>query len=204
MQVRHAHHRGELLQHEEDRAVLHQRAPVAAADHVALLLGEVVVGEGLLRVIHHHRPVLGDHQVVQELVQPIVADAALEVEGIGAFELFDALELVVGPGPCGGGLFDRHGLGLVLIDRGHDRGHRGQVVALVHPLHDRRQGAAGDQPHDEFRAFHTAQAGVVGVGHAGQGDRVLLVELDQLLVPWRVVEAAALALDLVRQPPGGD
>src|SRR5665213_4387487 len=38
VQVGDAGHRRQLLQHEEDRAILHHGAPVAAADHVALLV----------------------------------------------------------------------------------------------------------------------------------------------------------------------
>jgi hypothetical protein len=36
VQVRHAHHGAQLLEHEEDRAVVDEAAPVAPADEVAL------------------------------------------------------------------------------------------------------------------------------------------------------------------------
>lgn len=38
----------------------------------------------------------------------------------------------------------------------------------------------------------------------GQALGVLLEQLEELHVPWHVVEAGALAMDLVRQPAGGD
>src|SRR6476469_6076011 len=50
VQVRHAADRPELLQHEEDDAVVHQAAPVAPADQVALFLGQPGGGETPLRI----------------------------------------------------------------------------------------------------------------------------------------------------------
>src|SRR6185503_2112435 len=50
VQIRHADHGGQLFEHEEDRAILHERAPVAAADHVALLLRQVPRLEQRLRI----------------------------------------------------------------------------------------------------------------------------------------------------------
>src|SRR6478735_2781838 len=38
VQVRYTRHRAELLQHEEDDAVMHQAAPVAPTDQVALFI----------------------------------------------------------------------------------------------------------------------------------------------------------------------
>ena len=73
----------------------------------------------------------------------------------------------------------------------------------MHLLDVGRQRAAGQQPHDDLGALHAAQGGVLGMGHAGEGDRVVLQHLHELGVPRRIVEAAALAVHLVRQAAGG-
>ncbi len=203
MQVGDAGDSGHLLQHEEDRAVLHQGSPVAPPDHVALLLAQAGFLERGFGVVGEQGPVLGDDQVVQELVQPVVADAAVQVEGIGALQRFDPGQLLAGLGPCGLGGRGAHRFGLVLVDGGGDRRHGGQVVAAVHAPDTGRQRPACDHPHHELRALHAAQARVVGMGHAGEGDGILLVEVEQFVVPGGVVEAAALALHLVGQAPGG-
>ena len=97
-------------------------------------------------------------------------------------------------------------LGVVLVDRGGDAGHRRQVVGRgAGSLMLRRHRAAHDQPHDDFGAFHAAERRVVArcvIRVSASGS--LLEEVEKLLVPLGVVEAGALAVDLVRQAAGGD
>ena len=93
VQVGDPDHGAELLQHEEARAVVDQRAPVATPDHVAFLRRQP-------RFAHRARLVREeplamrrlDHRV-QELVQPVALDAARQREGIGALQLLRAGEL---------------------------------------------------------------------------------------------------------------
>ncbi|MNL45973.1 hypothetical protein D3C87_1686550 [compost metagenome] len=71
-------------------------------------------------------------------------------------------------------------------------------------LHGGRQRATHDQPGNHFRAFHTAEGGVFGVGHFGQAHRVVDQQIDELRVPLRVVETATFAVHLVGHATGGD
>src|SRR5260370_2817916 len=62
---------GELLQHEEDRAVVDQAPPVAAADEVTLLIGQVRLGERGLLIGEEPGAVRGLAHRVQVLVEPV-------------------------------------------------------------------------------------------------------------------------------------
>ena len=57
-------------------AVVDQRAPVASAHQVALLLGEAGLGEGASGSARNARAMRGLDQPVQELVEPIALHAA--------------------------------------------------------------------------------------------------------------------------------
>src|SRR6266705_3857225 len=50
VEVRHAGHRTELLEHEEDGAVVHQASPVASTDQVSLLFREAARLEACFRI----------------------------------------------------------------------------------------------------------------------------------------------------------
>ncbi|MNT18887.1 hypothetical protein D3C72_1541140 [compost metagenome] len=141
---------------------------------------------------------------MQELVQPIALGAALQGERIGALEFFDARQLVLHVLQVTRVDLGGHRPVLVFQQQGGDAGHRRQVVVLMQVLHRGRQGAAHDQPGDHLRAFHAAQGGVLGVGHFGQAHRVVDQQIDELLVPLRIVETTTLAMHLVGHAAGGD
>src|SRR5690606_18269659 len=97
VQVRRADHRAELLEHEEDHAVLDHCAPITAPHHVALLVREPRFLERRFLILEKTLALLGYHEVVQEAIQAIRANARVERERIGAFELLDAGELAIDP-----------------------------------------------------------------------------------------------------------
>ncbi len=126
----------------------------------------------------------------------------LDRERIGALQLLDAVQLGRDAGAMARGL---HRIGLVLgafVDRRGDAGHRGQVVAALAALHLGRQRAAHGQPHHHLGAFVAAQPRVVGQRHVRQLLGIVLEQVEEALVPDGVVEAGALAVNLVRQPAG--
>src|SRR3954470_15574690 len=85
----------------------------------------------------------------------------------------------------------------------HRRRH-GQVVVRVHLLHPLVKRAAHDEPHDDFGTLVTAEAHAILDRHAREALRIALDQLEELAIPFLVVEARALADHLVREPPGAD
>ena len=143
-----------------------------------------------------------DH-AMQVIVDAERLHAAVEREGVGAFESFNAAEL--GCDVSSVALDDR-GVGIVhaFVDCGRDAGHRRQVVAAVLAFDRRRQRAAHRKPHDDFGAFEAAELGVFGDRHLGQLFRIAFEKIEKAPVPFGIVEAGALAMHLVRQTTGGD
>ncbi len=88
VQVRHAHDGAELLQHEENDAVVDHAAPVAPAHEIALFRRKARLLERGLRIDQEARAMHGLDQPVQEFVQPIRLDASREVERIRARSVF--------------------------------------------------------------------------------------------------------------------
>ena len=70
--------------------------------------------------------------------------------------------------------------------------------------HARRQRAAHRKPHHDFGALEAAELGELGDGHGSELLGIVLEEVEEFLVPRGIVEARALAVDLVRQTAGGD
>lgn len=64
--------------------------------------------------------------------------------------------------------------------------------------------AAHREPHDLLRPLGAAEPDVVGVLHRGERLRVTIDQLEKARVPLGVVEAGALAVQLVREPAGAD
>src|SRR5690606_24643398 len=160
--------------------------------------------EQRLRVLEELLAERGLDEPVQELVQAIGLDAAVERERIRALELLDAGELLadartVRLGRLGGRLGFR-----VLEDDRRDRRHRRQVIGLMQLLDLRRERAAHDEPHDDLGALEAAARRVVRDRDLGELLGVVRQKLEELLVPRRVVEAAALAVHLVRETARAD
>ena len=202
MQVRHARHRAELLEHEEDDAVVQQAAPVAPANQVPLFVGQSGRLEARLGIGHEGFPMRRLDHAVQVVVDPIGPHGDFDRERIRAFELLDIRQLNRHPLPV---TLDDRRLRLSLfafVDGGRDACHRRQVVAAVLAHDVVRQRAAHRQPHHDFRAFVAAQFRVFGDRHVGELLGVALEEIEKALVPFRVVEAGALAMHLMRQATG--
>jgi len=204
VQVRLADDRGQLLEEEEDDAVVEEASPVTPEDQVALQIGEVVLPHEARLVGAEPRAEGRIDETVEELAHPVALDAPLEREGIGALEGLEPAGLVRDPRAVA---LDLPGLrrGVVVVeDQRGDARHRRQVVGLVALGHLRRQGPAHDQPHHDLGALEPAHRRELGERHPGQTHRILLDELEEFSVPARVVEAGALAMHLMREPAGGD
>src|SRR6266487_2294241 len=83
----------EFLEAEEARAVAHERGPVEFAHHAAFLCAETGLVERRFGVSLEERAVDGHRETVEETVQPQRLGAGGEVEEVGTFEPFNALEL---------------------------------------------------------------------------------------------------------------
>jgi hypothetical protein len=77
------------------------------------------------------------------------------------------------------------------------RSHRRQVITAVLAFDAFGQRATHREPHDDFGALETAELRVVRDGHAGESFGVPFEEIEKLLIPLRVVESGALAVNLV-------
>ncbi|MNL49349.1 hypothetical protein D3C87_1722760 [compost metagenome] len=90
MEVRDPADGAELLQQEEDHAVVDHAAPVAPGDEVALLGGEVGFVERGRRIGPETLAERRQHQLVQVAVDAVGAHAGFQRERVGAFQLLDA------------------------------------------------------------------------------------------------------------------
>src|SRR6516225_9090179 len=68
----------------------------------------------------------------------------------------------------------------------------------------RRHSAAHDQPHDDFAAFPTAEPRVFSSRYIEETLGILFETVHKLEIPWRVVEAGALAMHLMRKAARSD
>src|SRR5690606_13587046 len=128
VQVRRADDGTELLEHEEEHAVMDHRAPVAAAHHVALRFREARLLERPLRILEKELALLRNDQIVQEAIQPIRANGRLDRERIRPFELLYARELTVDSLEIIRARLVSVRLGNVFENERRDRRHRRQVV----------------------------------------------------------------------------
>src|SRR5262245_39050827 len=92
--VRHALRARQLLQAEEARAVVLQRLPVEPAQHVLLLVGQVL--HGLLGILQEGTALLALGQVVQEAIQAEPPAAPLQVEDVRHSNSATAIAVVMG------------------------------------------------------------------------------------------------------------
>ena len=99
----------------------------------------------------------------------------------------DAFAFHIGPHPFG--------LDEVVFHPGEIPGGRGHVAGG-----DRGQAAAVVVQ----RQRHVMQFGIVGDGQAGQGFRIVFKQIEELVIPFDIVEAGARAADLMGQPAGGE
>src|SRR4029450_9526606 len=94
VEVRHAGHGTEFLEHEEDDAVMHHAAPVASANQVALFFAQPGILETCFRIAKERSAMARLDHPVQIVVDAERLHAALERERVGAFEPFDAGKLI--------------------------------------------------------------------------------------------------------------
>src|SRR2546429_5288635 len=103
------------------------------------------------------------------------------------------------------GVWEKWGMSLFFEsfeERHRHRGGHGQVVALVDLARARSERAAHDEPHDHLGALVAAEPHVILQRHARQALGIAVDQLEELQVPFFIVEPGALADHLVRQPPG--
>lgn len=67
-----------------------------------------------------------------------------------------------------------------------------------------RQRASHDQPGDDLRTFHAAEFRVFGKRDLSEALRIIDQEVEELRVPFRVIETASFAVDLMGNASGGD
>src|SRR5689334_17781989 len=131
VEVRYARHGAELLEHEEDDAVMHEAAPVASSNQVAFFAAEPRRFEARLGIAQESFAMARLDHPVQVVVDPERLHAALERERVGAVEPFYAGELARHVASLA---LDDDRVGRVvraLVDRRRDPGHRWQVIAAV-------------------------------------------------------------------------
>src|SRR5438876_7999064 len=100
------------------------------------------------------------------------------------------------------GVWEKWGLSLFFEsfeERHRHRGGHGQVVALVDLARARRERAAHDEPHDHLGALVAAEPHVILQRHARQALGIAVDEIEELQVPFFIVEPGALADHLVRK-----
>ena len=93
---------------------------------------------------------------------------------------------------------------VIFEDSGADCCHRRQVVGLVEFFNLGRHCAPHNEPHDDFPTFPAAAPRIFRSRNIGEAFRILLEELHELQVPFRVVETRTLSMDLMRKTAGGD
>src|SRR5437667_7195111 len=101
------------------------------------------------------------------------------------------------------GVWEKWGLSLFFEsfeERHRHRGGHGQVVALVDLARARSKRAAHDEPHDHLGALVAAELHELRQRHACEALGVAIDQLEELEVPFLVVEPGALADHLVRKP----
>ena len=75
MEIGHSDHSAKFFEHEEDRTVLNQTAPIPAANQIRLFLGELRAREAGFWVAQEFGALLGLNQIMQKPVQPVTLDA---------------------------------------------------------------------------------------------------------------------------------